>query len=494
MSRKAISDLSLFKEKYLEQNLTIPECARFFNCGLNTVIRFAKKNNIVKDRKLVYENISKSNLKHDHDLIEKMYIEENLTRSQIALKLGIKKGAIDKAIAMAKIKKNKDQKITNSIKFKISKEELYDLYIENNLSVYEISKRFKVSKSCLESKLKKFNIKKPESLRSELVVKKLIDKGVCLTVENKNLKEISKITGFSNSYLTKMSHTYASLGKVLTIDELSKMREENVNSLEKLFAERLKLEKFDKKTGLNFGYQPDFKINDRLYVNLDGIYWHSDKFRSKDYHLNMRRSYEENGARILQFLETEVIGKTNIVESIVNNLTNKSSRIYARKCTLKSVESNVAELFLTGNHLMGATKAKHIGLYYRDEIVCLFSYKLYGKTLKVERFCSKINTCVVGGFSKILNHMEKLLSPEKIEYWVDLRYGTGEYLEKIGFNKSHETLGWKWTNFKKVFNRRYCRANMDSRRLSEKQHAEELKLHKIYDAGQRLFVKALNHA
>lgn len=30
---------------------------------------------------------------------------------------------------------------------------------------------------------------------------------------------------------------------------------------------------------------------------------------------------------------------------------------------------------------------------------------------------------------------------------------------------------------------------MDERGLSEKEHAKEMKLHKIYDAGQRLYIR-----
>ena len=42
-----------------------------------------------------------------------------------------------------------------------------------------------------------------------------------------------------------------------------------------------------------------------------------------------------------------------------------------------------------------------------------------------------------------------------------------------------------------TYNRLRCRANMDNRKLSEKEYSEELGWERIYDAGQRLYIKSL---
>ena len=73
--------------------------------------------------------------------------------------------------------------------------------------------------------------------------------------------------------------------------------------------------------------------------------------------------------------------------------------------------------------------------------------------------------------------------------WVDLRYGNGDSLKKVGFKIEKETLGWKWTDLHNTYNRLKCRANMDERCLTQAEHASELGWVKIYDAGQRLYAK-----
>lgn len=242
--------------------------------------------------------------------------------------------------------------------------------------------------------------------------------------------------------------------------------------------------------------RPDFKLSDLVYVNVDGLYWHCDKMKPKNYHFELRKLFEMANLRLFQFREDEIRDKPEIVKSIVNNALGQTQfKHHARKCTIKTVDHKTAKQFLINNHLQGSTSAKHIGLYTNtsNELVSVLSYKKIGNTIKIERFCNKINNTVVGGYSKLENRLIKDFGAnvEEIHYWVDLRYGTGTHLQSKGYELKKETQGWKWTDYHNTFNRLQCRANMDERKLTEKEYALEKKWTKIYDAGQRLWVKRL---
>lgn len=251
---------------------------------------------------------------------------------------------------------------------------------------------------------------------------------------------------------------------------------------------------YNQKACHNLPYKPDFKINENLFVNVDGLYWHSRANKSKNYHINLRKSFEQQNIKILQFHENEIKTKPNIVKSIVDSKTGKiKEKIHARKTTIQTVSQSEANMFLEVNHLMGKIAAKHIGLYHENKLVTLLSYKHFtnNDSCHIERFCSLCNVIVVGGFTKLLSALEKLLEAKEYMYWVDLRYGTGDHLLSHGFVWKRDTLGWKWTDGMQTFNRLRCRANMDDRKLSEKEHAEELGWERIYDAGQRLYSKTV---
>ena len=242
-------------------------------------------------------------------------------------------------------------------------------------------------------------------------------------------------------------------------------------------------------------HKPDFKISDSLFVNVDGLYWHSSaRKQDKWYHFNLRTKFEENNTRIVQFREDEITLKPSIVQSMIAHCSNSTTKcIGARKCLVNDIAQAQAEQFLLDNHIMGTTSARHVGLADSSQnLLSIMSYRVHGNTIKIERFCSKVGHNVQGGFSKLLSHVVAN-SPActEVQSWVDLRYGNGHSLVGNGFIEARTTLGWKWTDGTRTFNRRRCRANMDSRRLSEKEHAAELGWCKIYDAGQRLFVKSI---
>jgi len=255
----------------------------------------------------------------------------------------------------------------------------------------------------------------------------------------------------------------------------------------------LKLKKFDRLVIPGFNRRPDFElIPEKLYLNTDGLYWHCDKVVDKYYHLELRKEFEKNGIRIIQLYEDEIACKTPIIRSMILNSVGLSNKIHARKCKIDYIDTDIGSDFCTVNHLMGPGDTKRgIGLRYKGELVSFLSYKIYTDRVEIVRFCSLLNTSVVGGFSKLLSIVEnasRRIGIKKIVTFCDLRYATGVTYEKAGFFAAGETLGWQWVNGTKRFNRLHCRAGNGK---TEKENAELLKLNKIYDAGQRKYIKEI---
>lgn len=234
-------------------------------------------------------------------------------------------------------------------------------------------------------------------------------------------------------------------------------------------------------------FELDIRI-DNLAVEMAGLYWHSSLLKDKSYHVKKLKACAANNIRLLTIYQDEWDFKKPIIKSILKHHLNLiTKKISARKCQIKEIPFNVSKKFFEENHLMGGTTHKTLGLFYKEELISAMSFQTKKDTIEIVRFCSLLETNVQGAFGKLLNEL-KLKNPSKITSWVDLRYGTGASYEKLGFKKEKVTLGWKWTNFTKTFNRLHCRANMDERKLSQAEHAKELKLTKIYDCGQALYV------
>lgn len=242
-------------------------------------------------------------------------------------------------------------------------------------------------------------------------------------------------------------------------------------------------------------YKPDYKIlfnNTSFFINVDGLYYHAEHKTEKSYHFKMREAFANNQQTLFQFREDEIREKPEIIKSIVRNYFGiYSEKIFARKCTIKKVSSKDSNIFWTENHLMGPIVAPTFGLYYQDKLVMAISVKRKKDGIDIARLCSQKNTLVLGGFSKLIKHIEKLYEPKFIQSFVDLRYATGHSYAKQGYQLESITLGFHWTDFRNTFNRLKCRAKMDSRNLTQAEQAKEFGWVKIYDAGQAKYIKHL---
>lgn len=242
-------------------------------------------------------------------------------------------------------------------------------------------------------------------------------------------------------------------------------------------------------------YELDIYIPDKkIAIEFNGLYWHSDKFKDKQYHTHKRKLCEEQGIQLIQIWESEWRDKKDLTKSmLLAKLGIFKVRLYARKCVIKDINSDEAQIFLNSNHIMGEFKsAKHIGLYHNDTLTSIISYKKHKEGIDISRFCSLKDTQIVGGLSKLLKEVEKRNPDVRyIQYFVDLRYGSYG-IQNLGFKLENITLGFWWTNGVSIYNRLHCKANMDERKLTQQEHAKELKLTKIYDAGQAKLIKYLN--
>lgn len=351
---------------------------------------------------------------------------------------------------------------------------------------YGTENAFNVNNGRQKTMLKKYGTTFPLQNTSikEKFLSTLKNNGMMVMInDNMSLRDYFQQVSDNISY----NKLFVEYKKGCSLEEIVDNNINHVTDIEHMVINRLHLSKFNKMVNNKVRYKPDFKLNKDTYMNVDGLYWHSDLIKQdKKYHFLLRKCFEQNGLNILQFREDEINMKFPIVKSIIQHKMGLTgNKIFARKTTIKTPSTQEARQFLDNNHLMGYTNARHTGLYYNNTLVSILSYKEYKNYIKCERFCSAIGSVVIGGFSKLINGLKQ---GKPIHYWVDLRYGTGYHLLNKGFQISHETLGWKWTNLRQTYNRRACMANMDDRKLSEREYANELGLVKIYDAGQRLYV------
>lgn len=233
-------------------------------------------------------------------------------------------------------------------------------------------------------------------------------------------------------------------------------------------------------------YLPELNLG----FEFNGLYWHSEGKKDRDYHLNKTKYFEEKGIRIIHIWEDDWIYKNDIVKSQVRNLLGLSNKIYARKCQVREVDTKDDRIFLDNNHIQGFVNSNiKIGLYYNNELVSLMTFdkfegrkKLTETEYNLNRFCNKIGYSIIGGASKLLKYFIDTYQPTRIISYADRDWSIGNLYEKLGFEMLYKSKpDYKYV----VTDKRIHKSNYKKSKTGISE--AKLNLLKIYDCGKMKF-------
>ena len=242
-------------------------------------------------------------------------------------------------------------------------------------------------------------------------------------------------------------------------------------------------------------YLPEHQIA----IEYNGLYWHSEKLlesigHSKTKDNEKRVSLNNLAIRYIAVFEDEWINQPEIVKSRLANLLQKTPTIiHARKCEIRTIDSSTASRFCENNHIQGKGRSNaRYGLYHNGELVSIMTFSKSNLSRKVadwelNRFCSKLNTNVVGGASRLFAAFVREHDPSTIITYADSRWSQGDMYRRLGFTFSHQTVPNYWyalPNEMRRIHRFALRKNKeDDQSKTEKQLRDEAGNMRIWDCG-----------
>ena len=249
----------------------------------------------------------------------------------------------------------------------------------------------------------------------------------------------------------------------------------------------------NKKTEIDI-FIPEFNLG----IEVNGVYWHNELFRDKNYHLRKTNDCEENNIRLIHIFEDEWVYKREIVQSILKGrlglITNK---IYGRECKIREINSKTSKQFLEQNHIQGNVNSKvRLGLFYKDNLVSVMTFSkgrvlMGGKKTEWElnRFCNLLDHNVIGGASKLITFFVKNYNSNKIVSYSDVRIFDGGMYEKLKFEKISQSKPNYWYVVNGIRRHRFgyrksilIKEGYDKNK-TEQQIMFDRKIYRIYDCG-----------
>lgn len=219
-----------------------------------------------------------------------------------------------------------------------------------------------------------------------------------------------------------------------------------------------------------------------LGIECDPTYTHNSSIPDcwseypKSYNYHQKKSFEciDKGIFLFHIFGTDWSNRQYVIKSMLRNLLGYvDTKYYARKLKVVEIDSATCEKFLNENHRQGMLSSKvRLGLRTENDLlvsVMTFSKMRSGIGLKdtdtdntweLSRFCSLLNTSVVGGASKLFRYFIDKYHPDKVVSFSDVAHTKGNLYSTLGFDfVSLSDPGYVWVEYDSdlVLSRDKCR-------------------------------------
>lgn len=245
-------------------------------------------------------------------------------------------------------------------------------------------------------------------------------------------------------------------------------------------------------------YLPELKIA----IEFNGIHWHSELYKKKNYHVNKTKMCEEKNIQLIHIFEDEWIYKQNIIKSIILNKINIKNTISNETKILEINDNNIVKDFLEKNHIHGYIKSKiKIGLFHKNELVSIMIFGNIKNKFKKHnnyellRFCDKLNTDVINSEEQIINYFIEKYKPSEIITYIDRSKFSNKLFKNIGFDFVCNTEPKYYYIIDNIRFNRYIfkkenliKDGFDPNK-SEHEIMLEQKHYRIYDSGDMKYIK-----
>ena len=236
-------------------------------------------------------------------------------------------------------------------------------------------------------------------------------------------------------------------------------------------------------------YLPDHNIG----IEFNGCYWHSELIRKNNYHQKKFIDLKDCGIFIYNVYEYEWLQedlKEKIKSQIKNILNLNSRKLYARKCIIKEITTDISSDFLDHNHIQGKDSSKiKLGLFYEEELVSVmtFTKPRFNENYdwELSRFCCLRDTTVIGASSKLFKYFVKnyLGENQSVISYSDIGKTTGKMYEMLGFKLLRiSSPNYVWWKHKNIKSRYQCMMK------NEIDTMHEAGFIRIFDSGNKVWV------
>lgn len=255
-------------------------------------------------------------------------------------------------------------------------------------------------------------------------------------------------------------------------------------------------------------YELDFYIPDQNFaIECNGDYWHSDIFKSKNYHHEKWKRCHQLDVKLIQIRETDWKLYNTLFKSIILKSMNKINISDTEKFNIKQISSTEAKPFLEKNHLQGfCSGISHWGAFdQNNKLISVMTIGWYNtsenRIPEIKRWATTPDDhySFPELFIKTFDHIRTILNFNKVITLSINDWFSGYEYELAGFNKKEIVgpscqylINGKWENqeslskekLKDIYYNNPVIQKMFNDGVTEFEMINYLKILKYWDSGK----------
>ena len=185
-----------------------------------------------------------------------------------------------------------------------------------------------------------------------------------------------------------------------------------------------------------------------LAIEFNDGYWHSERFKDKNYHLHKYNLCTDKNIRLISIWEWEYLKNKDKIENFIKNLIIEKKKLFARKLQIKEVDIKTQREFLENNHIQGYVPCTHaLGLFNGDELIQIMTLRVKSKKDKlyeIGRLATKTGYTVIGGTKRLFKNLQKMIDFKEIISYNNMDKFTGEVYKRLGMSFENISIPYGW--------------------------------------------------
>lgn len=325
--------------------------------------------------------------------------------------------------------------------------------------------------------------------------------------------DLAAYLGISIEYMYMLLRTYDIDNSNFDTRFGSYIEKQVYDYIKSLAGDSINIKLHDRQILKDLNQELDFYIPEKkLAIEVDGTYWHSQKLKDPKYHQNKTLECMKSGVRLIHIFEYEWIqdeSREKIKQLLRNALSSNIKTVYARKCYIKEIDTDIEKEFLNSYHLQGyASSSIKYGLYSQQDnellSIMTFGASRFNNQYQYEliRYCNKPYIRVIGGAEKLFKRFIKDYNPEQIISYCNMSKFSGGVYSRLGFNKADKFItdpnyvwvSYNFSNDKTILTRYQTQVKklkdqgLDIYGNTEYEIMQNRGYLKVYDSGNMRFV------